>query len=74
MNSICVIFNFSKRYKNGMLKAKPADQETNVIIDETAQQIITAYDHDRLDLIDDWEVDQLLDWTNGLNFTELVFF
>ena len=28
--------------------------------------------HNRMDLIDDWEVDQLLDWTNGLNFTELV--
>jgi hypothetical protein len=55
-----------------MLKAKPADQETNIIIDETAQQIITAFDHNRMDLIDDWEVDQLLDWTNGLNFTELV--
>lgn len=59
-----------KMYNYGMLKPKTDDKESNIIVDETAQNIIHAYDNNKIDMIDDWEVDQLLDWTNGLSYNE----
>ena len=59
-----------KMYQNGMLKTN--DKESALIVSETAEQIINAYDNDKIDQIDDWEVDQLIDWTNGLSYSEYV--
>jgi hypothetical protein len=58
------------RYEQGMLKAKGSDQETNKIIDEATKNLMDAYDSNELNLIEDWEVNELLSWTNGLNFEE----
>ena len=53
-----------------MLISKDEDKETAAIIDETAKNIIAAYDVNNLSSVADWEVDQLLEWTSGLNFDE----
>ncbi len=55
-----------------MLKCKGDDPESNSIIEETAKTLINAYDQNNINSVEDWEVDQLLDWTNALSFTELV--
>ena len=60
----------NKMYKTGMLKSKTNDEETNNIIAETAKNIINVYETESIEKIDDWEVDQLLDWTNTLSYTE----
>jgi hypothetical protein len=57
-----------------MLKTKGVDTETNKIIDEATRHLMDAYASDELDLIEDWEVNELLSWTNGLNFEESVSF
>ena len=53
-----------------MLKCKGDDPESNSIIEETAKNLINAYDQNNVNSVEDWEVDQLLDWTNALSFTE----
>lgn len=53
-----------------MLKAKSNDKETNMIIEEAAKNLIDTLENEGLDSIEDWEVNELLEWTNTLNFDE----
>ncbi len=59
-----------KMYKNGILKAKGNDPESNEIIEQTTKDLLDAFDTVGVENIDNWEVDELLNWTNGLNFDE----
>ncbi len=53
-----------------MLKSKNDDAETNSIIEETAKNILTQFEKENINEVEDWEIDQLLDWTNTLSFNE----
>lgn len=59
-----------KMYKEGLLRAKTGDVETNMIIEEAAKSLIDTLDKDGLHTIEDWEVNELLEWTNALNFDD----
>jgi phenylalanyl-tRNA synthetase alpha subunit len=63
-----------KMYKNGMLKAKGDDPEANAIIEQTTKELLDAFDQIGMENVDNWEVDELLNWTNALNFDEFVLF
>ena len=59
---------FTNRYTNGMLKPKGDSDETNMIIEEAAKNLVEAFEKDGVNSVEDWEVDELLEWTNGLSF------
>jgi hypothetical protein len=53
-----------------MLKAKGGDPETKIIVEEAAKNIISTLESEGVNSIEDWEVNELLEWTNTLNFDE----
>ncbi|CAL1541367.1 unnamed protein product [Lymnaea stagnalis] len=59
-----------KLYKQGMLKAKADDDETTQLIEGATAGMIATVEAQGVDALEDWEVDELLDWTTGLNFDE----
>ncbi|OWF40183.1 uncharacterized protein C11orf65 homolog [Mizuhopecten yessoensis] len=61
-----------KMYKEGMLKAKSDDQETVTLIEGAAAGMVATVDQMGPDALEDWEVDELLDWTTSLNFDEYL--
>lgn len=63
----------SLRYKEGMLKARHGgDVETEQVVQSVAEGMLTITDTRGQDAVEDWEVDELLEWTNGLNFDQYV--
>lgn len=58
------------RYQEGMLKSKIGDASTSKLIEGATAGMVATVDKEGLDAVNDWEVDELLDWTNGLNFDE----
>lgn len=60
------------RYHDGMLKAKSDDPETVTLIEGAATGMVATVDQMGPDALEDWEVDELLDWTTSLNFDEYV--
>lgn len=60
----------TKRYKNGLLKAKGNTTETKRIVEEATINLMKAYEQDGASSIEEWEVDELIEWTNGLNYDE----
>ncbi|ESO94852.1 hypothetical protein LOTGIDRAFT_65972, partial [Lottia gigantea] len=61
-----------KMYKEGMLKAKTADEDTIRLIEGAAAGMVATVDNIGTDALEEWEVDELLDWTTSLNFDEYV--
>ncbi|GFN93734.1 chromosome 11 open reading frame 65 [Plakobranchus ocellatus] len=59
-----------KMYKEGMLKAKANDRETVQLIEGAAAGMVATVEALGPDALEDWEVDELLDWTTSLNFDE----
>lgn len=59
-----------KMYKEGMLKAKAEDRETVQLIEGAAAGMVATVEAQGPDALEDWEVDELLDWTTSLNFDE----
>lgn len=60
----------NKMYKNGMLKSKSDDEEQNMLVNEAAKNILSTIESQSIECVEDWEVDQLLDWTNTLSYNE----
>ena len=61
------------RYKDGMLKARFGDDlETEQVVQSVAEGMLTITETRGQDAVEDWEVDELLEWTNGLNFDQYV--
>ncbi len=58
-----------KMYKAGILRSKSDDPETNELVEDTAKNLLNSCQHNNGG-IEDWEVDQLIDWTNALDFGE----
>ena len=61
---------FLHRYKQGMLQAKVSDPETVDLIEGAAAGMVATIDSQGPDAVQEWEVDELLDWTTSLNFDE----
>ncbi|KAL4233843.1 hypothetical protein ACF0H5_008519 [Mactra antiquata] len=59
-----------KMYKDGMLKAKSDDKETIQLIEGAAAGMVATVENYGTDALEDWEVDELLDWTTSLNFDD----
>ncbi|WAR07132.1 MFI-like protein [Mya arenaria] len=57
-------------YKDGMLKAKSNDQETIQLIEGAAAGMVATVENCGPDALEDWEVDEVLDWTTSLNFED----
>lgn len=56
-----------------MLKARHGgDVETEQIVQSVAEGMLAITDTRGQDAVEDWEVDELLEWTNGLNFDQYV--
>ena len=57
-----------------MLKARHrGDEETEQVVQSVAEGMLTITDTRGQDAVEDWEVDELLEWTNGLNFDQYVY-
>jgi len=58
-----------KMYNTGILETK-AERENEVkeLVDTAAQSVFKSVDDHGIEAVDDWEVDELLEWTNTLNF------
>jgi len=60
-----------KMYQAGMLRSKNDDPEANELVADAAKNLIDAYQQGGSGPgVADWEVDQLIDWTNALDFGE----
>ncbi|KAH9512261.1 hypothetical protein Btru_041325 [Bulinus truncatus] len=59
-----------KLYRQGLLKARADDAETTQLIEGATAGMIATIESNGIDALEDWEVDELLDWTTGLNFDE----
>ena len=58
------------RYKEGMLRARADDTETVNLIEGAAAGMVATVENQGPEALEDWEVDELLDWTTSLNFEE----
>ncbi|XP_048768431.2 protein MFI-like isoform X2 [Ostrea edulis] len=61
-----------KMYQEGMLKAKSDDPETMNLIEGAAAGMMATVEKMGPNALEDWEVDELLDWTTSLNFDEYL--
>ena len=55
-----------------MLRTKQGDPKTEQVVQSVAEGMLTITDTRGQDAVEDWEVDELLEWTNGLNFDQYV--
>ncbi|KAK3096865.1 hypothetical protein FSP39_004143, partial [Pinctada imbricata] len=61
-----------KMYRDGLLHAKSDDPETVNLIEGAAAGMVATVEKLGPDALEDWEVDELLDWTTSLNFDEYL--
>ena len=62
----------SIRYQEGMLQAKTGDSDTKSLVEGAAAGMVAAIESQGSEIVEEWEVDELLEWTSGLNFEEWV--
>lgn len=62
-----------KMHSEGLLRPKNEDPETSQLVRDAANGMVETLDSSGPDAVEDWEVDELLEWTTALNFDELVF-
>ena len=58
------------RYKQGSLHARTEHPEAAALVECSAQGMMDAMETLGANHIVDWEVDELIEWTNALNFDE----
>ncbi|XP_059502630.1 protein MFI isoform X3 [Stegostoma tigrinum] len=61
-----------KMYKEGMLQAQTLDPNTAVLVQRATEGLIDSVEQTGPNSILDWEVDELLEWTNALNFEKYL--
>ncbi|XP_050784335.1 protein MFI isoform X1 [Gopherus flavomarginatus] len=62
----------TKMYYAGSLRVKTEDPTTAILVQRSAEGIINAVEKGGTDNVMEWEVDELLEWTNALNFEEYI--
>ncbi|XP_067108209.1 protein MFI [Osmerus mordax] len=63
---------FKKMYKQGSLHARTQHPEAAALVECSAQGMVDAMETLGANHIVDWEVDELIEWTNALNFDEYI--
>ncbi len=70
--SLPVILNqcllLSSRYREGALKINEDDSNIKSLIESATKGVTDSSQTQLHESVDEWEVDELLEWTNGLNF------
>ncbi|XP_063807676.1 protein MFI isoform X2 [Pseudophryne corroboree] len=61
-----------KMYYEGSLHARTADPNTAILVQRATQGIIQSVEKHGAQAVLDWEVDELLNWTNALNYEEYI--
>nr|KAF6342571.1 hypothetical protein mPipKuh1_001639 [Pipistrellus kuhlii] len=59
-------------YNSGQLEAKSTNLETLSLIHRASKGLIRSIENGGIDSVMEWEVDEVLNWTNTLNFDEYV--
>ncbi|XP_038617856.1 protein MFI [Tachyglossus aculeatus] len=59
-------------YYAGSLKAKEVDSETQILVQKATEGIIKSIEVEGVENVMEWEVDEILKWTNTLNFDEYI--
>lgn len=59
--------------KNDELKQNENEKEMSRLINETTASILKIYNAYGAEAVEDWEVNELLDWTHNLNYDEYLF-
>lgn len=68
---MCVTFIlYLFRYYLGNLEAKSTHHETLSLIHKATKGLIRCIEDGGVDSVMEWEVDEVLNWTNTLNFDE----
>ncbi|CAM4353604.1 unnamed protein product, partial [Caretta caretta] len=62
----------TKMYHARSLRVKTEDPTTTILIQRSAEGIVNAFEKGGTDNVMEWEVDELLQWTNALNFEEYI--
>ncbi|XP_062376825.1 protein MFI [Sardina pilchardus] len=63
---------FKKMYEDGVLRAWTGHQETALLVEKSTFGMMCAVEQLGVDHVAEWEVDELLEWTNALNFDEYI--
>ncbi|KAL6462791.1 hypothetical protein MHYP_G00292130 [Metynnis hypsauchen] len=61
-----------KMYDKGALHARTERRETAQLVENSTQGMMRAVQQQGPDTILDWEIDELIEWTNALNFDEYL--
>lgn len=61
-----------KMYREGMVRAVASDPETVALVEGAAAGLLATVQAQGVDTVQDWEVDELLDWTTALNFDDYL--
>lgn len=56
--------------KNDELKQNDNEKEMSRLINETTASILKIFNAYGADAVEDWEVNELLEWTHNLNYDE----
>ncbi|CAI9558843.1 unnamed protein product, partial [Staurois parvus] len=59
-----------KMYYEGSLHAQTTDPNTTILVQRATQGVIQSVEQHGTQAVLDWEVDELLNWTNALNYEE----
>ncbi|XP_069554017.1 protein MFI-like [Brachyistius frenatus] len=59
-------------YNQGRLQDHPEDSDVETMMEDATQEVIDAIEEKGDDAILEWELDELLAWTNTLNFEEYM--
>ncbi|XP_078078957.1 protein MFI [Mustelus asterias] len=62
----------TKMYHEGMLQARTLDPNTAVLVQRATEGVINSVEQSGPNAVLDWEVDELLEWTNALNFEKYL--
>ncbi|XP_062983801.1 protein MFI [Elgaria multicarinata webbii] len=61
-----------KMYFGKSLQVKTMDAAATVLIQRAAEGLITSLENEGIEAVMEWEVDEMLKWTNALNYEEYV--
>ncbi|XP_068123019.1 protein MFI isoform X2 [Hyperolius riggenbachi] len=61
-----------KMYYEGSLHAQTTDPDTAILVQRATQGVIQSVEQHGTHGVLDWEVDELLNWTNALNYDEYI--
>lgn len=73
--SYFILFFVHIRYRDGALKSREETMQSLIekdLIESTTKEMDNAAKAGFESAIEEWEVDELLNWTNALNFDEYV--